>query len=65
MVGVDDDGNDSTPKQGSQYDSLLDHQDDSNNERFYAEYLIASQRNYQTDFTIATDSHWAVVGVAF
>ncbi len=66
VVGVDDDGNNSAPMQGSQYHSLVDHQDDSGgHERFYTEYLIAPQGRYQTDFSIATESHWAVVGAVF
>ncbi len=65
VVGVDDDGNSNKPMPGNQYSSLEDHQDDANDERFYTEYRIGQRGSYLTDFSIATESHWAVVGAAF
>jgi hypothetical protein len=68
-VGVDDD-NSTTPEKttpasaGSGY-ILEDHADDSNNEKFYSEYRVAAHGAYQTDFAIALQSDWAVIGASF
>lgn len=64
-VGVDDNGNNSVPSVGNGY-TLEDHQDDStHHERFYAEDRISAHGSYQTNFSIAAASNWAVIGASF
>jgi glucose/arabinose dehydrogenase len=64
-VGVDDNGNNSSPSAGSGY-TLEDHQDDTlHHERFYSEDRISAHGSYQTNFSIAAPSDWAVIGASF
>jgi len=64
VVGVDDDGNNSSPVAGNGY-TLEDHQNDSSNERFYSEYCLCTHESSQTNFSIAIPSYWAVIGASF
>jgi hypothetical protein len=65
VVGVDDNGGNSTPSAGSGY-TLEVHQDDSTqNERYYTEDRVSAHGSFQTDFSIAVESHWAVIGASF